>query len=100
MSLALAQASLGYIVSLLISFLYIVVGLGQGHLHYGTLQSHSDCRQVTSGCNPWTLPFPIPAGAQGPAGLQSARSRDGPAGQILEGSLEYEGTTRRVPKES
>ena len=25
------------------------------------------------GCNPWTLPFPIPAGAQGPAGLQSAR---------------------------
>ena len=33
------------------------------------------------GCNPWTLPFPIPAGAQGPAGLQSARSRAGPAGQ-------------------
>lgn len=32
-SLALAQASLGYSVSLLISFLYIVVGLGQGHLH-------------------------------------------------------------------
>ena len=33
MSLALAQASLGYSVSLLISFLCIVVGLGQGHLH-------------------------------------------------------------------
>ena len=33
------------------------------------------------GCNPWTLPFPIPAGGQGPAGLQSARSRAGPAGQ-------------------
>ena len=33
------------------------------------------------GCNPWTLPFPIPAGCQGPAGLQSARSRAGPAGQ-------------------
>ena len=33
------------------------------------------------GCNPWTLPFPIPAGAQGPAGLQSARSRAGPASQ-------------------
>ena len=33
------------------------------------------------GCNPWTLPFPIPAGAPGPAGLQSARSRAGPAGQ-------------------
>ena len=33
------------------------------------------------GCNSWTLPFPIPAGAQGPAGLQSARSRAGPAGQ-------------------
>ena len=29
-----------------------------------------------------TLPFPIPAGAQGPAGLQSARSRAGPADQI------------------
>ena len=28
-----------------------------------------------------TLPFPIPAVAQGPAGLQSARSRAGPAGQ-------------------
>lgn len=33
------------------------------------------------GCNSWTLPFPIPAGGQGPAGLQSARSRAGPAGQ-------------------
>ena len=33
------------------------------------------------GCNPWTLPFPIPAGGQGPAGLQSARSRARPAGQ-------------------
>ena len=33
------------------------------------------------GCNPWTLPFPIPAGGQGPAGLQSARSRAGPARQ-------------------
>ena len=32
-------------------------------------------------CNSWTLPFPIPAGGQGPAGLQSARSRAGPAGQ-------------------
>ena len=33
------------------------------------------------GCNSWTLPFPIPAGAPGPAGLQSARSRAGPASQ-------------------
>ena len=33
------------------------------------------------GCNSWTLPFPIPAGGQGPAGLQSDRSRAGPAGQ-------------------
>ncbi|CAN0454205.1 unnamed protein product, partial [Rangifer tarandus platyrhynchus] len=33
------------------------------------------------GCNSWTLPFPIPAGYQGPAGLHSARSRAGPAGQ-------------------
>ena len=33
------------------------------------------------GCNSWTLPFPIPAGGKGPAGLQSARSRAGPAGQ-------------------
>ena len=32
-------------------------------------------------CNLRTLPFPIPAGAPGPAGLQSARSRSGPAGQ-------------------
>ena len=33
------------------------------------------------GCNWWTLPFPIPAGGQGPSGLQSGRSRAGPAGQ-------------------
>ena len=33
------------------------------------------------GCNSWTLPFPLPAGAPGPAGLQSARSRAGPASQ-------------------
>ena len=33
------------------------------------------------GCNSWTLPFPIPAGGKGPTGLQSARSRAGPAGQ-------------------
>ena len=33
------------------------------------------------GCNSWTLPFPIPAGVQGPAGLQSAGIRTGPAGQ-------------------
>ena len=33
------------------------------------------------GCNWWTLPFPIPAGDKGPAGLQSARSRAGPASQ-------------------
>ena len=33
------------------------------------------------GCNWWTLPFPITAGGQGPAGLQSGRSRAGPAGQ-------------------
>ena len=32
------------------------------------------------GCNWWTLPFPIPAGDQDPAGLQSA-SRAGPASQ-------------------
>ena len=33
------------------------------------------------GCNWWTLPFPIPEGGQGPAGLQSGRSRAGPASQ-------------------
>ena len=33
------------------------------------------------GCNWWTLPFPIPAGGQGPAGQQSGRSRAGPASQ-------------------
>ena len=33
------------------------------------------------GCNSWTLPFPIQAGGQGPAGLQTASSRAGPAGQ-------------------
>ena len=33
------------------------------------------------GCNSRTLPFPIPAGDPGLAGLQSARSRAGPAGQ-------------------
>ena len=33
------------------------------------------------GCKSWTLPFPNPAGGQGPVGLQSAGSRSGPAGQ-------------------
>ena len=33
------------------------------------------------GCNSRTLPFLILAGAPGPTGLQSARSRAGPAGQ-------------------
>ena len=33
------------------------------------------------GCNWWPLPFPIPAGGQGPTGLQSGRSRAGPASQ-------------------
>ena len=33
------------------------------------------------GCNWWTLPFPIPAGGQGPAGQQSGRSRAGPGSQ-------------------
>ena len=33
------------------------------------------------GFNLWTLPFPIPAGGQGPTGLQSVGSRAGSVGQ-------------------
>ena len=55
----------------------------------------SMCPTKFLGCNSWTLTFPIPAGGQGPAGLQSARSRAGPAGQ----SKGYEVPTGEITRQ-